>query len=83
MSEILITEDHHYCSKEIVLVMEVVFYLEANAKLLVLKEGSNVDSLIHSSSIFFRNNKAEECGSTTETPCGPTKGIELTIPLDY
>ena len=37
-------------------------YLEANAKLLVLKEGSNRDNLTHNSSIFFRNNKANESG---------------------
>ena len=37
-------------------------YLEANAKLLVLKEGSNRDNLTHNSSIFFRNNEATECG---------------------
>ena len=37
-------------------------YLEANAKLLVLKEGSNRDNLTHNSSIFFIENEAKECG---------------------
>ena len=37
-------------------------YLEANAKLMVLKEGTNRRNLTHSSSIFFRNNIAKECG---------------------
>ena len=37
-------------------------YLEANAKLLVLKEGSNRDNLTHNSSIFLRNNEATEYG---------------------
>ena len=36
--------------------------LEANAKLLVLKEGTNKDKLNHNSSIFFRDNEAKECG---------------------
>ena len=37
-------------------------YLEANAKLLVLKEGTTINSLTHESSIFFRKNKANESG---------------------
>ena len=37
-------------------------YLEANAKLLVLKEGSNRDNLTHSSGVFFQNNLAKDCG---------------------
>ena len=37
-------------------------YLEANAKLLVLKEGTTGNNLIHNNSIFFRNNKAIEHG---------------------
>ena len=37
-------------------------YLEANAKLLILKEGTNRYNLTHWSSIFFRNNQAKGYG---------------------
>ena len=37
-------------------------YLEANARLIVLKEGTNGANLNHSSSIFFMGNQAKECG---------------------
>ena len=37
-------------------------YLEANAKLIVIKEGTTGSGYAHKSSIFFTDNKAERCG---------------------
>ena len=37
-------------------------YLEANSKLIILKEGSTMGERSHTSSIFFRDNEATKCG---------------------